>query len=737
MSDYLEELKNHREAILTGEIGALLHDVGKCHPDFVKSKSIEMTTKDRHAYIGEFLKSKLLKFIKDKKFTIKINEKKSNIYSLITEHHNHNTGDDIVKSLKICDRLDSADDKGVVRRKQFLENTIIVSPFGYSREKIDLKCLEKRFEDLQGSLTGLLTKYTTETIDLSYFRLALVNNLRVVFSHALGETRVPANDVTLWDHSYSTASLFKSTLAAIVLGEDPGEQWRIFGVCWNGVEFVNRGKKIAEIQKRDEIIKDIKRGLKKKFEDEIPVGSVIYEDTNSIYFTFPGLDKSKTEELAKECAQETLKLIHEVSNSELWPFFTLSKASRSLTIIADELKLASKKREIPKMLPVILVNNNSKEEKREQINLEWNLDLQRLLEDEIHKLRDNEKDVKIDICPVCQFRPKREKEERCNICEERRRGRLSEWFSNREETIWTDEVADENNRVALISLNFNLDRWLDGTMIGTIYSQSFEDWMDGEKENLNKAITGLKEELKKESKRINGMKKASDQSGIEGKVESKLKEQEELKERIKVLEFSLKQDKETIYRILDIFFDSKETNKKAAARILNTFFEENIGLNENTLDSHLDNISERIGILKEGLTKETLATYFFTQNPSPARLYRIWQETQEFFNLVIMEAKDKIYSNKWERIKFSVNDSTLISMLKPETPYIVQIDDLEPKGLLVFHNENGELYTIESLEKFKFKNEKGERKTGEEAVKEGLLKRGFKYLAPEDRPSKN
>ena len=42
-------IEMHRETILTGEIGALLHDIGKLHPDFIKSKSVEETAPDIHA----------------------------------------------------------------------------------------------------------------------------------------------------------------------------------------------------------------------------------------------------------------------------------------------------------------------------------------------------------------------------------------------------------------------------------------------------------------------------------------------------------------------------------------------------------------------------------------------------------------------------------------------------------------------------------------------------------------
>ncbi len=681
MSNYILTIKRNRETILIGEIGALLHDIGKLHPDFIKSKSIEKKASDIHAQIDKFLDSTLLSLIKSKKFKINICSQSTNIHKLITQHHEkyEEKLDDIIKILKRCDGKDSADDKGIVRKKQPVDNTIICSPFGHPKEKIDLNCLQNIFNDLESNLTVLFKNYISGAIDISSFRGSIINKLKISFSHALGETRIPSNDVTLWDHSYSTASLFKSVLAAMVCGINPDPKklkWKIFGICWDGTRFINNGRKVEEINARSDIIENIKRKLKLKFENEIPIGNVIYEDMNGIYFTFPDLGK----ELAIECTKEALEIIYKESNNELWPFFTLSESSGTLTIIASELKFASEKRKIPKRTPVLFV------EGKEEHFFE-NPEITTPVEGQ-------------DICPICRIRPKDVEKERCDVCEKRRKGRLNKWKQNREDTIWIDEVADKNNRIALISLNFYLDRWLDGTMIGTIYSQSFEDWFYGEK-------------------------RKKDSSGLVTKSTIQLLREAGINETIQPT-------KEAVYSLLNEVIKKKGRDKKKTAQILDTFFQD-VDITKKSLDQHIENIKEKI----RTLNKENLATYLFTQNPSPARLYRIWHETDEFFDLIVSEIKNNIYSVRWKRIKFSVEYNDLKSKithknkLRYETTYIVQIDNLEPQKLLVFHNKNGEFYTIESLEKFKFNN-----KIGEEAIKEAL-KHGFKYLALEDDPNKN
>ncbi|WP_286708992.1 CRISPR-associated protein Csx11 [Methanothermobacter sp. EMTCatA1] len=661
----IKNIRKRRKEVLLGEIGALLHDIGKLHPDFIGTNSIEKTPpRFFHANIDDFLKTELISALKA------INGESIRIYNIISEHHRKNN------VLQGCDRKDSADDKGIVRRKQSITDTVISSPFGYPKEKIHLNCLQKEFDDLQTLLVRLFKDYISGVVNLSLFRRMLMKEAQVFFSHGLGETRIPSNDVTLWDHSYSTASRFKSLLVAKLCGADIKDpELRIFGIFWNGIEFINKGRKIAEIKARKEIIERIKEKLKGKFEDEIPVGNSIYEDINGICFTFPEFERA--EELANQCAKEACEIVLEESENELWPFFTLSKPSKTLTVLASELKFASSRGAYPKITPALFIDKKQK----------------KIIADNPEMPTPQEGE---DICPLCRLRAKPIEKERCEICSERIQGRLANWSNKKENTIWIDEVADKNNRIALIALNFDLDKWFDGTMAGTIYSQTYKDW---------------KHSKKWEKKNV----KKNANSVLNGPIEA---------------------TKDHVYKILNYILENEDSNEEKAAKLLDTFFEEEIGLNKSSLQSHFQNIRENIGA---DLDKENLATYLFTQNPSPARLYRIWKETEEFFDLLINKITD-IYAYRWKRIGFSIDTHELKGRLKEEYKnikelekgsLIIKISGLDPETLLVFHDRNGEFYTIESLGKFKFKN-----KVGEEAVKEAL-KQGIKHLAPEDEPEKN
>ncbi len=78
---------------------------------------------------------------------------------------------------------------------------------------------------------------------------------------------------------------------------------------------------------------------------------------------------------------------------------------------------------------------------------------------------------KRDICPVCGLRPiSNEKLKICNVCKDRRISRAQTWTQDLSTTIWIDEVSDTNSRLALIVGRFDLEAWLTGESFSSIVS---------------------------------------------------------------------------------------------------------------------------------------------------------------------------------------------------------------------------------------------------------------------------
>jgi len=673
MNTLLSKIKDNKDAILIGEIAALLHDIGKSDKRFIQRQSIEGGDNFKHADIKdeEILPQSLIDLMNDNDaFSKKVNNESFTLFDIITKHHNRNDESIVIKTIIQCDNMDSADDKGIVRRKQPVENTIIATPFGFKEEKIDLDCLEKRKDDLSNSLENLFNDYLNHDLTIEYFRNGISNCLRKHFIHVLGETRIPANDVTLWHHSYSTASLFKTCLASLIFNKPDATQisntkWQLLGICWNGLSFIQKARKIGDIKSRTAIIEELKKSIRKRMEVDYPLGNAVYEDVNGLFFTFPDLTES--EAIAKEiCSLEILPIIQKETANEMWPFFTLSAASRSMTKIAGEIRKRDKYLNMPKMSPIIFINNGTKDCKK-CCSLSNSPSMPELKQGE-------------DICSSCQFRTKGRDEEICTVCKGRRQGRLENWRLDRNnETIWTEEVADKNGRVALLTLRFDLSLWLNGDWFKTIFSQSYKDWANG-----NHA-----------------------KSFIKGKSIS--------------IEPSLKE----VYNLLEKFFNNKDSDKEKAAKILNTFFEENIGLKKSTLCDHSRNIKERIG----EFNKEHLATYLFTQNPSPARLHRIWDETENFFDLLSLKLKKEVYTPQRRRFSFKLNKSC--DKIEKNTTYWLTVPDLDPSRISCLALSNEELLLIDSAGRFSFK-EGNKKLKGLDAIKEGLVKNGIEEIKEEE-----
>jgi len=83
----LDRLKARKEDILKGEVGALLHDIGKLDPRFIKSKSLEGGVNFSHEKIEDegVVSGELITLLKS--VQIEITNEKSSILDLIKNHH--------------------------------------------------------------------------------------------------------------------------------------------------------------------------------------------------------------------------------------------------------------------------------------------------------------------------------------------------------------------------------------------------------------------------------------------------------------------------------------------------------------------------------------------------------------------------------------------------------------------------------------------------------------------------
>jgi hypothetical protein len=296
---------------------------------------------------------------------------------------------------------------------------------------------------LEGNpVTGLTNILSRLPFNSMQSRATFVPQVERAFDAALGDTRRPINEVTLADWSGAVAALYKSALAGALLGIKPTNpdhlHWRLLRVNFDVLGLYAKAVKIGDLLGYKRAVEQACEAVKKLIEEEYPLGNEIYRDSTGIYFIFPDLD------LPADLAQEIRRRVEE-TEMELAPRIAVTERAP-----AEQLKgiLAKARRKALQDLARPFDGQN--------------------LGDCWHQRWKKVGDGKWEVCPVCRLRPKREDRDVCKICKKRRASRIKEWGQNPEQTIWIDEIADHNDRVALIVGKFGLDDWLSGDLVQTM-----------------------------------------------------------------------------------------------------------------------------------------------------------------------------------------------------------------------------------------------------------------------------
>lgn len=700
MTDLLTSLVQNREPILLGEFGGLLHMFGKASSEFLMANSAEGGATDSHQdlkHLGVMEPVLKAAALRDR-FAFMVSGARETLTDdftdFITKYKGTGPDSHLLRLFKTCHRMTSADEKGVVRGKQSISSMRIATPFGRTVRTIVASDIDKVRTKMSQDLAGALEEYLRGQKDVDSFRECAIRILQSGLSQTLGETREPANDVTLWAQSSGVASLYKSCLAAIALGRDPCPrlgagwdyekvQWRLLGIGWNGLAFLQRGRKPADILRRREIIENALERLRGLLEVTYPVGNLFYKDLNGAYFTFPGIDQNAAEALMHEAGPELVRAVRETSDDELWPFFTLSRPRRTLTIIAREVRVRDELAGAPAVAALLSIEN-------EQPGAPARIERLLAPGPSLPMPRGSNEDV----CPVCRFRSKPTVQDACHVCRDRRTGRQKNWLGRPEgETIWVNEIADANNRMALLTLRFDLSRWLSGEWFTTIFTQTFEEWFNGE--------------------RMQRLRQNQQQWQRLGRLLSL---------------GSVGPDAATAIAVFQHCVTEPSRDPGFKASLLRTFFED-IDVPQQQYHTHLDNLRSRIDeVGAQPLGADALAALVFTQNPSPGRLARIWEAAQDFLTDLIAQIGDKVFSSRPERLGFQTTAD--ISGVEVGGTYRIAIPELEGGPVVVLALNRREFLSIDCLEKFRWSTDG--RVIGTQAVRHTLETYGVQSWHDED-----
>jgi hypothetical protein len=329
---------------------------------------------------------------------------------------------------------------------------------------------ERLVREIRRILEELKALGTGQTADVDAWRqwreaaIGPDSYLRRAFSSTLAETRLPNNDVTLWDQSFVAAALFKSAVAGAVLEgsaypwtDDAVKQktrWRLLTVGLGADHYEARAVRIGDWTGAHLALDDFFARVRTLVEVDLGVGSLLYRDESVQVFSFPAERSNGGGATALDAGPWQAWLQDEIDafardlNLETPPHCRISsEPTRSLVPMTDEI------REVKATLAV-------------PVHRTWDI---KNSEGSGH------------VCPVCLVRHTgrtNDKQEPCKPCKDRRTHRLDAWLQNRigGDTIWISELADVNDRVALLTLSLDIEPWLDGTRLDALRAQAVPEW---------------------------------------------------------------------------------------------------------------------------------------------------------------------------------------------------------------------------------------------------------------------
>lgn len=486
----METLRGHRSLLLACEAIGWLHMAGKAHPDFLRhhgGAGVSYELKDWH--------KALVPAWSDRLAWLKLSNSRISLPGSLSEFlEKYDAGkseSSLVGLLQAAHAMASGIEKNLPAAttgylSQDVTHMWLASPFGHPLRNLladpppvlapgAWERLLNRIGQLLDDLQVLGKSLNHDVNSWCDWREAAIGPdgwLRQALLSTLAETRLPNNDVTLWDQSYVAAALFKSAAAGAALancaewnGLKPKTRWRVLTIGLGSRHYEARAVKIGDWTGVRRDIDGFFEQVRRLIEVDLALGSLIYRDDETLAFTFPGLrldatdqdskgslDDASAEALQKAIGAEVEKHA-ESYKFETPPLTLLSKSTRSFIGMVDELRKARESVAIP-------------------LHRSWAVP--------------EPGPTGGHVCPVCQMRfnqthtndrtDNARKQHVCDACAGRRKGRLNAWLAGESDTIWISEVADGNDRAALLSLAFDIEAWIGGDHVDSLRAQSIGEW---------------------------------------------------------------------------------------------------------------------------------------------------------------------------------------------------------------------------------------------------------------------
>lgn len=583
MANSLDILEAHRNALLLAEVAAWLHMFGKFQKAFLDGNAdvdiaIPQLVKQQFSHLDDALTQSWVGKIWSS--LPEINSIASvpvqSISSLITTHRKPDNTEGLLKLLWDGHGRGSNIEKGVLApfASPQTSQVYLSTATGFEGRPIDSNDLEtqriKLYTFLQTELVSLKNKNAQLNLDeWQAFRLRFVPKIGEYFRTSVAETRRPLNDVSLFDQTFLTVAFFKAALAQnLLIGwKDPAQTNTTAKYKWRLIRIGIDSLAFWGNSARSSDIV-VRKDLVAKALDQVK-------------------DLLETEyplgtEIYRDAYGSTFIVpdVEDLLTVNTPKFIALKEQLQQIacTVFDGETEFAIQPISDPTRNTLLFGRLAAQLIAKPSPTVEW-------LKYQWNSAGDNH------VCAVCGLRPqgptKKSSDRRvCDVCEKRRIDRLKTWLKNLSGTIWIDEVADTNGQMALIVGQFGIEKWLSGEAFNTVLAFDPQTRLLGgnvnNEFNMQQLIDNIQVGLRPNSN--------FDNSNLLGKLVKK-----------------------------DSRGKKIGNNGKEVPNTVKDFYDLQI--------QDTDLATGTVGTRKA----EILALAMIRQNPSFARIRRVWESTQNFW----------------------------------------------------------------------------------------------------------
>jgi len=431
----LEDLAQHRDAILLAEIIGWLHDYRKCSESQLQTQSANTTAQgiSRNELINRF--SSLLSV------SITLSSTTEQFPDLINQWSGqwNNTNTSFLRQyLSRCHNTSHFDKQDPNNNcKQNYPGTQISTAFGFETAV---------GANLTNGLWAL--PWNTLTAYIVNNRRDLLADIQALFATVGADTRRPINEVSLWDWGLLVGALYKSAIAATVIGHQSTTydlRWRLLSVRTDGLAYLTSVSRLPDLIARQKILRTALDNVQILLEETYPLATEVYRDENGSLYVVPDIPNLLTD-------------LQDSGNQTLFAHI-LQQFDTDGDVVPDV-----------RLDTGAWWGQDPDRHGRDEIPPAGNiLSMSIALQSDANTISQEWQSQHNEICVICGLRPRVGKQVNyCQICGQRRRGRMKQWIQDQSNTIWLDEVADSHGRLAMVTGTFDLTNWNNGKLVETL-----------------------------------------------------------------------------------------------------------------------------------------------------------------------------------------------------------------------------------------------------------------------------